>query len=425
MAYGARAFILREFLGSIAYSLGSQRLTITIYFHGEGIKAVSIFQKINGLSTISKLIIGFVAGATIIGGVATAANSLTSSSVITACADNRTGALYASATGTCSSGRTVVSVGNGSLKNIVNKVEPAVVTVDVSAADGSGDTGSGSIIKSDATGSYIVTNNHVIDAITVAGNSYTLSIDLSNGTKIPATLVGRDISYDLAVLHVNTPNLPVIALGDSSAISIGDPVIAFGSPLGLNGTVTAGIVSSLNRPVTTQSTNSNTQSYVDAIQTDAAINPGNSGGPLTDSQGRMIGINSAIASTASTGAQAGSVGLGFAIPINEAQRTINEIITSPTHTSTRPLLGVYFDQNFTGVGAKVSQLVAGGAAEKAGLVVGSIITDVSGSRIPDAETAIVRIRSYAPGSTVQITATLPSGGSKVYSVTLGSAPSNS
>ena len=293
------------------------------------------------------------------------------------------------------------------------------------ATDGSGDTGSGSIIKSDTTGSYIVTNNHVIDAITVAGNPYTLSIDLSNGTKIPATLVGRDISYDLAVLHVTTPNLPVITLGDSSAISIGDPVIAFGSPLGLSGTVTAGIVSALNRPVTTQSTNSTTQSYVDAIQTDAAINPGNSGGPLTDSQGRMIGINSAIASQASTGSQAGSIGLGFAIPINEAQRTINEIITSPTHTSTRPLLGVYFDQNYTGVGAKVSQLVAGGAAEKAGLVVGAVITDIGGSRIPDAETAIVRIRAYAPGSTVQVTATLPSGSSKVFSVTLGSAPSNS
>ncbi len=386
---------------------------------------MAIFQKINGLSTISKLTIGFIAGATAIGGVATAANSLTTSSVITACADNNTNAMYASTTGTCTGNRTAVSVGNGSIKNIVNKVAPSVVTVDVLDSSGNGDTGSGEIIKSDATGSYIVTNNHVIDALTVAGNPYTLNIDLNNGTKIPATLVGRDISYDLAVLHVATPNLPAIAIGDSSTISIGDPVIAFGSPLGLTGTVTAGIVSALNRPVTTQSTNSTTQSYVDAIQTDAAINPGNSGGPLTDSQGRMIGINSAIASNASTGSTAGSIGLGFAIPVNEAQRTINEIITSPTHTSTRPVLGVYFDQNFTGVGAKVSQLVTAGAAEKAGILVGSIITNIGGSRVPDAETAIVRIRSYAPGSTVSITATLPSGVSKVFTVTLGSAPSNS
>ena len=386
---------------------------------------MSIFTRINGLSTMSKLIIGFVAGATVIGGVATAANSLTSSSVITACADNSTGALFASTTGTCTGNRTAVSIGNGSLKNIVAKVSPSVVTVDVLASDGSGDTGSGSIIKSDATGSYIVTNNHVIDAITVAGNPYTLSIDLNNGSKVNATLVGRDISYDLAVLHVATPNLPVIPIGDSSTISIGDPVIAFGSPLGLSGTVTAGIVSALNRPVTTQSSNSNTQSYVDAVQTDAAINPGNSGGPLTDSQGRMIGINSAIASDVTTGSQAGSIGLGFAIPVNEAQRTINEIITSPTHTSTRPVLGVYFDDTFTGVGAKIAQLVTGGAADKAGIPVGAVITNIGTSRIPDDQTAIVRIRAYAPGSTVSITATLPSGGTKVFSVTLGSAPSNS
>lgn len=386
---------------------------------------MSIFTRINGLSTMSKLIIGFIAGATAIGGVATAANSLTSTSVITACADNSTGALFASTTGACTGNRTAVSIGNGSLKNIVAKVSPAVVTVDVLATDGSGDTGSGSIFKSDATGSYIVTNNHVIDALTVAGNPYTLSVDLNNGSKVNATLVGRDISYDLAVLHVATPNLPVLPIGDSSKISIGDPVIAFGSPLGLSGTVTAGIVSALNRPVTTQSSNSTTQSYVDAIQTDAAINPGNSGGPLTDSQGRMIGINSAIASDASTGGQSGSIGLGFAIPVNEAQRTINEIITSPTHTSTRPVLGVYFDDTYAGVGAKIGQLVSGGAADKAGIPVGAVITNIGTSRIPDDQTAIVRIRAYAPGSTVSITATLPSGGTKVFSVTLGSAPSNS
>ena len=384
---------------------------------------MTIFQRVNGLGTISKLTIGFIAGATLIGGVATAASSLTTASVITACADTRTGALYASTTGTCSGNRSAVNIGNGSLKNIVAKVSPSVVTVNLLDETGNGDTGSGSIIKSDATGSYVVTNNHVIDGVTVAGNSFALSIDLNDGSHIPATLVGRDISYDLAVLHVNTPNLPVILIGDSATMSIGDPVIAFGSPLGLTGTVTAGIVSALNRPVTTQSTNSKTQSYVDAIQTDAAINPGNSGGPLTDSQGRMIGINSAIASNAST-SSAGSIGLGFSIPVNEAERTINEIINTPTHISTRPVLGVYFDQSFTGIGAKVLQLISGGAAEKAGMVVGSVITNIGGIRVPDAETAIIRIRSYSPGSTVSLTATLPSGGSKVFTVILGSAPSN-
>ena len=386
---------------------------------------MKIIQRINGLSTISKLLIGFIAGATVISGVATAANSFTGGAVVSACVDNYTGALYASTSGICTGHRTAVSVGNGSIKNIVSKVEPSVVTVNVLDSTGAGDTGSGEIIKSDATGTFIATNNHVIDAITVPGNQVSLTVDLSNGVQIPATLVGRDISYDLAVIHVTTPNLPVIKLGDSSAISIGDPVIAFGSPLGLSGTVTAGIVSALNRPVTTQSSNATTQSYVDAIQTDAAINPGNSGGPLTDSQGAMIGINSAIASDASNGAQAGSIGLGFAIPVNEAIRTINEIINSPSHTSTRPLLGVYFDQNYTGVGAKVAELVKGGAAEKAGIPTGSVITNIGGIRIPDSESAIVRIRSYAPGSSVNVTATIPSGESKVFSVTLGSAPSNS
>ena len=386
---------------------------------------MTIFQKVSKLSTASKLVIGFVAGATLVGGVATAANSFTSGAVVTACADNTTGAIYASSTGTCTGNRTPVSFAASSLKATIAKVSPSVVTVDVLASDGSGDTGSGSIIKSDSTGSYIVTNNHVIDATTVPGNDDTLSVDLSNGTNVPATLVGRDVSYDLAVLHIATPNLPVIAIGNSSNISIGDQVIAYGSPLGLDGTVTAGIVSALNRPVTTQSENSSTESYVDAIQTDAAINPGNSGGPLTDAQGRLVGINCAIASDATDGSQAGSIGLGFAIPINEAERTINEIITSPTHTSTKPVLGVYFDETYTGVGAKVAQLVSGEAADKAGIPAGAIVTNIGGSRIPDLETAIVRIRSYAPGSTVSITATLPDGSTKVFTVTLGSAPSNS
>ena len=386
---------------------------------------MTIFQKVSQLSTASKLVIGFVAGATLVGGVATAANSFTSGAVVTACADNTTGAIYASSTGTCTGNRTPVTFAASSLKATIAKVSPSVVTVDVLASDGSGDTGSGSIIKSDSTGSYIVTNNHVIDATTVPGNDDTLSVDLSNGTNVPATLVGRDVSYDLAVLHIATPNLPVIAIGNSSNISIGDQVIAYGSPLGLDGTVTAGIVSALNRPVTTQSENSSTESYVDAIQTDAAINPGNSGGPLTDAQGRLVGINCAIASDATDGSQAGSIGLGFAIPINEAERTINEIITSPTHTSTKPVLGVYFDETYTGVGAKVAQLVSGEAADKAGIPAGAIVTNIGGSRIPDLETAIVRIRSYAPGSTVSITATLPDGSTKVFTVTLGSAPSNS
>ena len=380
-------------------------------------------RRLRDLNTFSKIAIGFIGGAVLAGGVATAAVSF-SGNIVNACADKKTGALYASTATSCPSGRSAVTLGIGStIKFTVQKVQPSVVTVNVKASDGSGDTGSGSIIKSDATGSYVVTNNHVIDAMTVAGNTYSLSITLNDGTIIPATVVGRDISYDLAVLHINTGNLPVIPIGDSSKLSIGDPVIAFGSPLGLNGTVTSGIVSSLNRPVTTQSSSAAAQSYVDAIQTDAPINPGNSGGPLTDSQGNMVGIDSAIASLGGQ-STSGSIGLGFAIPINEAQRTINEIITSPGHTSTRPLLGVSFDNSYTGVGAKILQVTAGGAASNAGIPVGAVVTKISGTRTPDSQTAIVKIRSYAPGSTVTITCTLPDGSTSVYTVTLGSAPSN-
>jgi putative serine protease PepD len=381
-------------------------------------------KKITQLGTISKIAIGIVIGAALAGGVATAAGTF-SGTLVNACVDNNTGALFANSSTSCPANRSAVTLGTGSgIKSVVPKVEPSIVTVNVKAADGTGDTGSGEIIQSDATGSYIVTNNHVISSYAQNSTQYSLSIDLSDGRNITAKIVGRDTAYDLAVLRVTTPNLPPIAVGDSSALSIGDPVIAFGSPLGLDGTVTAGIVSSLNRPVTTQSDTSSTPSYVDAIQTDAAINPGNSGGALTDSSGKLVGINCAIASLNGQ-STSGSIGLGFAIPINEAMRTVNEIITSPTHASTRPVLGVYFDTTFTGVGAKISQLVAGNPAAQAGIPVGSIITNINGTRIPSQESAIVKIRSYAPGTSVSVTVTLPSGTSKTYQLTLASAPSNS
>ena len=381
-------------------------------------------KKITQLGTISKIAIGIVIGAALAGGVATAAGTF-SGTLVNACVDNNTGALFANSSTSFPANRSAVTLGTGSgIKSVVPKVEPSFVTVNVTAADGTGDTGSGEIIQSDATGSYIVTNNHVISSYAQNSTQYSLSIDLSDGRNITAKIVGRDTAYDLAVLRVTTPNLPPIAVGDSSALSIGDPVIAFGSPLGLDGTVTAGIVSSLNRPVTTQSDTSSTPSYVDAIQTDAAINPGNSGGALTDSSGKLVGINCAIASLNGQ-STSGSIGLGFAIPINEAMRTVNEIITSPTHASTRPVLGVYFDTTFTGVGAKISQLVAGNPAAQAGIPVGSIITNINGTRIPSQESAIVKIRSYAPGTSVSVTVTLPSGTSKTYQLTLASAPSNS
>ena len=378
-------------------------------------------------STAGKVLVGALVGATAVGGFATAAGTFSGSTSVI-CADNRTSALYAApSNGVCQSNRTAISLSQGtasvlpatSIKSVVSKVSPSVVTVNVTVTGG-GDTGSGSIIQSDASTSYVLTNNHVIEAAATSG---TIKIEIDNGDQYTATIVGRDANYDLAVLKVNKGNLPVIQIGDSSSLSIGDSVIAFGSPLGLSGTVTSGIVSSLNRPVTTGSSSATSaNSYVNAIQTDAAINPGNSGGPLTDSLGRLVGVNSAIASTGSSlGSQSGNIGLGFAIPINEAKRVYTEIITSPTHQSTRPLLGVYFDTNYTGIGAKVSQLVAGEGADKAGIPVGSIVTAIDGARIADQLAAIVKIRSYAPGTTIQVTVTLPTGGSKSFSVKLGSS----
>jgi S1-C subfamily serine protease len=377
-------------------------------------------------SSAGKVIVGIVIGASAVGGFATAAGTFSGSTSVI-CADNRTNALYAApSNGVCATSRTAISLSQASastlpatsIKSVVQKVSPSVVTVNVTVGTG-GDSGSGSIIQSDANTSYILTNNHVIEAAATSG---TIQIELNNGDQINATIVGRDAAYDLAVLKVAKGNLPVLQIGDSGTLSIGDSVIAFGSPLGLAGTVTSGIVSSLNRPVTTGGTASGVNSYVDAIQTDAAINPGNSGGPLTDSLGRLIGVNSAIASTGSSATgQSGNIGLGFAIPINEAKRVYTEIITSPTHTSTRPLLGVYFDTTYTGVGAKVSQLVAGEGAEKAGIPVGAIVTAIDGNRVVDQLSAIVKIRSYAPGTTITVTVTMPSGGSKQFTVKLGSS----
>ena len=369
-----------------------------------------------GQSTSLKVGVGFLLGATIVGGVATAVTP--TSPALKACVDNRTAAMYYSADGTCLKTRTLVDLGAGSgmsVKTVAAAATPSVVSVDVTTATG-GDTGSGSIIQTSATSSYILTNNHVIDA--AFGGAGTIDIEFNNGDTARATIVGRNTTYDLAVLKVQKGNLPVIAFGDSSKLSIGDPVVAIGSPLGLTSTVTSGIVSALNRPVTTG--NVGAESYIDAIQTDAAINPGNSGGALLDSQGRIVGVNSAIASL-STGSTSGSIGLGFSIPINEAKRVANEIIS--TGASTKPVLGVYFDGTYSGVGARIASVSAGQAADLAGIPAGAVIRSIDGFRIGDEVSAVVRIRSYAPGSVVSVVVDLPSGTSTTFKITLGSAPS--
>ena len=366
-------------------------------------------------NTIAKVGVGFLLGATMVGGIATAATSSTPS--LKACVDNRTQALYLSKDGSCSKTRTLVDLSSGGIdaKSVAAAVTPSVVSIQVSAAAGSG-TGSGSVYKTSATSSYIITNNHVVEDAATSGK---ITVELLNGDLIDAKIVGRDSNYDLAVIQVQRGNLPVIAMGDSSKISVGDPVIAIGSPLGLASTVTSGIISALNRPVTAGTVGA--ESYVNAIQTDASINPGNSGGALVDAQGRIIGVNSAIA-TLSSGGTTGSIGLGFSIPFNEAKRVIDEIIA--TGKSTRPVLGVNLDTTYSGVGAKILKLVPDGSAEKAGIPAGSVIRSIDGVKTNDQVSAIVRIRSYAPGAVVTVLVDLPTGGQKSFKVTLGTTPSS-
>ena len=394
--------------------------------------------KFKSAKTGSKIVVAFMAGVAVAGGGAYAVTS--ASPTVSACVDNKTKVMYYSKTAKCPVGRSLVNwsvtgpqgaagpagadgitidnSGNLSIKDIAAKVLPSVVSISVTATGGSG-TGSGAIIQSDATKSYVITNNHVISNAVSSG---TVKVELQNGEKITATIRGRDIAYDLAVLQIPKGNLPVMEIGDSSKVVIGDLSIAVGSPLGLSGTVTSGIISALNRPVTTGNTTS-TESYIDAIQTDAAVNPGNSGGPLVNGQGQMVGVNSAIASLAdSATGQAGSIGLGFSIPVNQAMRVAREIIE--TGKSTRPLMGVNIDPTFTGVGGKIIGLTTGGAADKAGIPVNSVIRAIDGFVINSDVEAIVRIRSYAPNATVNVLVDLPTGGQQTFTVKLGSALSN-
>jgi putative serine protease PepD len=237
----------------------------------------------------------------------------------------------------------------------------------------------------------------------------------------------------IAVIHVSLTGLTQARLGDSSAVKVGETVVAFGAPLGLQGTVTSGIVSALHRPVSTEDTTDGsssttaTQATIDAIQTDAAINPGNSGGPLVDLSGDVIGINSAIASVAGASGdgqttESGNIGVGFAIPINEALYTADQLIA--TGHAVHAIIGVSLaaDTDATqSSGATVAAVTAGGPAAKAGIEKGDVITAIDGMAIPDADSAIVAVRAdHKPGDVVSITFTR-GGKTMTVQVTLGAS----
>lgn len=295
-----------------------------------------------------------------------------------------------------------------SIAGIAKAVLPVVVSIDVSSASGEG-TGSGFVISSNGKESYILTNNHVA---TGAGDGGKITVYFQDQSSEVATIVGTDSSYDLAVLKIERGNLPVAQLGNSDDVVVGDATIAIGSPLGLSGTVTSGIVSALNRPVTAGGEGDS--SFINAIQTDAAINPGNSGGPLVNSSGQVIGINSAIATTGSSvGGQSGSIGLGFAIPINQARRVANELMASGK--SSHPVIGVQLDLSYAGSGAKVLTVVSGGPSDGI-LKDGAVITEIDGVKVNNGTELVVRIRAKNPGD--EVTLTLEDGSE--VKVTLGS-----
>ncbi|MGI9195072.1 MAG: S1C family serine protease [Candidatus Nanopelagicus sp.] len=282
-----------------------------------------------------------------------------------------------------------------SIAGVAARVIPAVVSIAVKGFSGSG-TGSGFFLDSNG---FILTNNHVVEG---AARSGTITVELSDGKKYRAKLIGRDSSYDLAVLKIDVVGAPTLQLGNSEQVQVGDAVIAIGSPLGLSGTVTSGIISSKNRAVTTGNGNGES-SFINALQTDAAINPGNSGGPLVDATGAVIGVNSAIA-TLGFSSQAGSIGLGFAIPINQAKKTAEQLIK--TGSATYPIMGISVDTRFTGSGALITSegvgITPGGPADKVGLKAGDVIIEFDGAEVDNSDELIVMIRSKSVGDKVKI-----------------------
>jgi S1-C subfamily serine protease len=312
-----------------------------------------------------------------------------------------------------------------SVAGIAARDMPAVVMIKVNGGEG---TGSGFVIR----GGYIITDNHVVTLDGLVSNA-SLRVYFDNGSSAPAQVVGRDPYSDIAVIKADgVTNLPALTLGNSASVQVGDPVLAIGSPLGLSDTVTSGIVSALNRPVQPGPANGSApQVFFDAIQTDAPINPGNSGGPLVNARGQVIGVDAAIDTLGNdpiTGTQGGSIGLGFAIPINQARRVILQLVR--TGQATHSVIGAQLNDNFSGNGAQIETsaqgggqpVVPGGPAAQAGLQPGDVIVRFAGLPVTGAYSLLDAMRSLAPGTTVGVTF-VRQGQTMQTRLTLGSAQS--
>jgi putative serine protease PepD len=323
------------------------------------------------------------------------------------------------ASGTASQG----SATSCPVTSVAEQVLPSVVTISASGASGAG-TGSGEVIKSDG---YILTNNHVI---AVAADGGKVEVQFADGTSVPATIVGRDTLTDLAVLKVETTHdLKPITFGSSGSVKVGEPVIALGAPLGLSGSVTSGIVSALDRTVEVPAEDNKNALLVSAVQTDAAINPGNSGGALVDCAGELVGVPSAGATVPNESGEAsgGSIGVGFAIPVDAAKTISDEIIATGrvTHSyfglQTVPIPEAAAAQAGVPAGLFVAGVPAGGPAEKAGIQQGDVITTIDGqpatSNVQLQELTITK----KPGETVELGYTRD-GRNATTTVTLAAQP---
>jgi putative serine protease PepD len=309
----------------------------------------------------------------------------------------------------------------GSVQAVAAEVLPSVVKIDVSGPQGAG-SGSGIILSSDG---QILTNNHVVE---LAGNGGSLRVTFNDGSHADAKVLGTDPLTDTALIQAaNVSGLTPATIGKSGNLQVGQSVVAIGSPLGLDATVTSGIVSALNRPVDVGSDGQGNSTVYPAIQTDAAINPGNSGGALVDLNGDVVGINASIATAGGEspgGGQSGNIGVGFAIPMDEVMPIVDQMAKGETPTHAR--LGVSVSaggQSQDGLqsdeGASIEKVNAGSTAENAGIAAGDVITKVDDHLITDADSLIATIRSYRPGDKVTVTYT-HDGQTKTAELTLDS-----
>ncbi len=288
---------------------------------------------------------------------------------------------------------------DGSVEQVADAVLPSVVKLDVEGSEGAG-SGSGIILDSDG---LILTNNHVAEG---AGDGGKVTVSFHDGTKAPAEVVGTDPLTDTALVQAqDVEGLTPATIGKSADLGVGENVVAIGSPYGLDATVTSGIVSALDRPVAVGSDSEGNSTTYPAIQTDAAINPGNSGGPLVDTQGRVVGINASIRTV--PGGDEGSIGLGFAIPIDEVLPIVDQMKNGETPTHARLGITVSNAADTAGAevvdGAKIQEITNGSAAEDAGLQAGDVITKIDDHQVSGADSLVATVRSYRPGDKVEVT----------------------